>query len=82
MIGNADTKRESQESKFERLKKILKEFKYYPPTGYGKVLFEIEFYNDEVRGVTPKTDIETEFEEMPKVSIHTRNSPNENKQQK
>ena len=77
MIGNADTKREDRESKFDRLQKILKEFKYYPPTGYGKVLFEIEFYKDEVRGVTSKTDTETEFEKMPKITVHTRNSPNE-----
>lgn len=79
MIGNADLRRESKEAKYERLKKILREFSYAPPTGHGKVFFEVEFYDHDIKLVTPTTEIETEDQEIVKVKVSTKNSPNERK---
>lgn len=75
MIGNADRLREDRESKFERLKKILKEFQYYPVTGYGKVLFEIDILDHQINMVTPKVDIKPDDEELSKVSVITKVIP-------
>lgn len=48
--------------KYKKLKEILKEFKFNPPTGFGRTLIEIDWQKDEIImvDVTTKNHPKTE----------------------